>query len=103
MDIWALLGYLVVSVLAGAFTAGLAVMIGGLGGLSAAVRRIVLVEQRVEDVDGRITKEVKTRAALKAVEAKADQRTAKQIAEEHLANAPAESQGRPSILNVIRR
>lgn len=103
MDIWALLGYLVVSVLSGAFTAGLAVMIGGLGGLSAAVRRIILLEQRLEDVDGRITKEVKTRAAHLAVAAKADQRTAKSIAEEHLANVPGDSGGRPKVLNLIKR
>lgn len=102
MEIWSFIGYLVVSVLAGTVTAGIALLIGGVGGLSHAVRRINLLEHKIDDTDTRITKEVKTRAALKAVEAKAEQRTAKQIAEEHLANVPAESHGRPKVIGMFR-
>jgi len=103
MEIWSQLGFSVVAILTGVVTAGLAVLIGGVGGLAHVVRRINLLEQRVDDTDGRITKEVKTRAGLAAVAAKAESRSAKQIAEEHLANSPGDSGDRPKVSNFLRR
>jgi len=102
MEIWTLLGFVVVAVLSGAVTAGLAVLIGGVGGLSAVIRRINLLEHKVNDTDDRITKEVKTRAGLKAVEAKANRRSAEQIAQEHLDANPVDS-GRPKVSTMLRR
>jgi len=102
MEIWNLLGFVVVAVLSGTVTAGIAVLIGGVGGLSAVVRRINLLEHKVNDTDDRITKEVKTRAALKAVEAKANRRTPEQIAQEHLDDNPVSS-GRPKVSQMLRR
>jgi len=103
MDIWTLIGFTAVAVLCGTVTAGIAVLIGGVGGLSTAIRRIKLLEQRVDDTDTRITKEVKTRAALKAVDAKAESRSAKQIAEEHLGNVQDDGGKRPKVSNFLRR
>ena len=103
MTIWELLGYLMVSIGSGVVTGAACVVIGGVGGLSVVIRRINLLEQKLDDTDSRITREVKTRASHAAVDAKAEQRTAKQIAEEHLANKPAESGGRPTVVNLNRR
>lgn len=87
-------------------------LIGGVGGLSALARKLTLAEQRVEDLDTRITKEVKTRAANAAVEARKAAGSPKRIAEEWLAEKAAESAGngaqsgrrqsRPSVLHQQR-
>ena len=103
MTIWELLGYLMVSIVSGVVTAAACVVIGGVGGLAVVIRRVNLLEQKVDDTDTRITREVKTRAAHAAVDAKAENRSAKQIAEEHLANKPSESGGRPTVVNMNRR
>ena len=103
MTIWELLGYLMVSIVSGVVTAAACVVIGGVGGLAVVIRRVNLLEQKVDDTDGRITREVKTRAAHAAVDAKRENLSAKQIAEEHLANKPPESHGRPTVVNMNRR
>ena len=105
MEIWSFIGYLAISVAAGVFTAGVSVVIGGVGGLSALARRINLTEQRVEDVDKRITREVKTRSAHAAVEARRAAGSAKEIAEEHIRNTNADPAGRakrPSVVSINR-
>lgn len=102
MEIWSLLGFLTVSALSGIFTGAACVIIGGVGGLSAAVRRINLAEQRIEDVDQRITREVKTRAALTAVEKRKEANSAKEIAEmyqrEHPQNIPFRVGAKPTVV-----
>lgn len=103
VDIWSLIGYLTVSAFFGVFTGAACVVIGGVGGLSALARRIGLAEQRVEDVDSRITKEVKTRAAHAAVEARKEAGSAKEVAERWLGEKAGSSGGnaqqlRPSVL-----
>jgi len=100
MDVWLFLAFQVVAVLSGAVTAGVCLAIGGLGGLRALQRRVVLSEHRVEDVDERISREVKTRAGQAGVEARKG--TAKQIAEAHQADNPAQPvKGiKPSVVGV---
>ena len=68
--LWTALAALVLSVLSGALTAGIVMTIGGVGVLRSMHRRLVLAEERIEDVDTRITSEVKKRAAGMALEAK---------------------------------
>lgn len=95
---------LVVSVLSGVLTAGLILLVGGAGVLRSLHRRILLVEDRVEDTDNRITTEVKRRAALKGVEARANApKTPKELAEEHLSNASSSSApgGKPSVVQNL--
>jgi len=70
MEVWLIVAIPVVSALTGVLTAGLVMVIGGAGVLRALHRRLLSVEDRIEDTDTRITREVKRRAADKAVEAK---------------------------------
>lgn len=102
MSIWLLLGHFAVSALFGLLFAGACVVIGGVGGLSALARRINLAEQRVEDVDARITKEVKTRAALAAVEKRKEATSAKDQAEEYMRQNQQPATGRPKVANLLR-
>lgn len=96
MDTWLYLAIPAISALTGLITAGVVMAVGGVGVLRALHRRLILVEERIEDTDTRITREVKRRAADAAVEArKADP---KEQAIEHLARNPARASGKPSIV-----
>ena len=108
--LWTSLAALVLSVLSGALTAGIVMTIGGVGVLRSMHRRLVLAEERIEDVDTRITSEVKKRAAGMAVEAKMKAKTAQQEVDEALAGgAPPSAPGghsgraRPSVALISRR
>ena len=101
--LWTALAALVLSVLSGALTAGIVMTIGGVGVLRSMHRRLVLAEERIEDVDTRITSEVKKRAAGRAVEAKAQAKSAQEEVNEALAagpSSPPPSSGRkrPSVV-----
>lgn len=99
--IWISLAVLVVSVLSGALTAGVVMAIGGMGVLRAMHRRLVLAEERIEDTDDRISREVKRRAADKGVEAR--KTSAKAQAEEYLRDKPTPALGKPSVVERITR
>lgn len=86
-DFWSLLAIQAVAILSGVVTACLVLAIGGLGGIRALSRRLILAEERVEDTDQRITREVKRRAADAAVEAR--KASPKEQAEKFLAENPA--------------
>lgn len=99
-----LLANLVVSVLSGTLTAGLILLVGGAGVLRQLHRRLLLVEERIEDTDERITKEVKRRAANKALEARdAAPKSPEVLAKEHLASAGPDTapSGKPSVVSTI--
>lgn len=94
----------VVQVLSGVLTAGLILIIGGAGVLRALHRRLLLVEDRIEDTDKRITTEVKRRASLKALEARdAAPKSPQELAKEHLSNASSSTApgGKPSVVSTI--
>lgn len=99
--IWISLAVLVVSVLSGALTAGLVMAIGGAGVLRAMHRRLVLAEERIEDTDDRISREVKRRAADKGVEAR--KVSAKEQAEAYLSQVPVAPTGKPSVIERVTR
>jgi len=106
--IWISLAVMVVSVLSGALTAGIVMAIGGLGVIRGLQRSVSLTEERIEDVNTRITTEVKKRAAGMAVEAKTKAKSAQQEVDEALgagsaadaALAVQRSQRRPSVVTV---
>ena len=87
--IWISLAVMVVSVLSGAITAGIVMAIGGLGVIRGLQRSVSLTEERIEDVNSRITTEVKKRAAGMAVEAKARGKSTQEEVDEALAAGPA--------------
>ena len=87
--LWTSLAALVLSVLSGALTAGIVMTIGGVGVLRSMHRRLVLAEERIEDVDTRITSEVKKRAAGMALEAKTKAKTVQQEVDEVLGGGSA--------------
>ena len=94
IDIWTFLAFQVLAVVSGVATGGLILLVGGMGGLSALARRQVVAEQRIEDVDVRITSEVKKRAGETAQKARAKSRSAQDEVDEVLAQANG---GQPSL------
>lgn len=109
--LWTALAALVISVLSGVLTAGIVMTIGGVGVLRALHRRLVLTEERIEDVDTRITSEVKKRAAGVALEAKSKAKSAQQEVDEALgagsaagaALAVERSRKRPSVITGLTK
>ena len=104
--LWVSIAVLVVSVLSGALTAGIVMAIGGLGAVRGLHRRLSLTEERVEDVNTRITTEVKKRAAGLAVEAKARGKSTQEEVDEALAASAAAqpttgSRQKPSVVPSI--
>ena len=104
--IWISLAVMVISVLSGAVTAGIVMAIGGLGVIRGLQRSVGLTEERIEDVNSRITTEVKKRAAGMAVDAKARGRSVQEEVDEALAPGPGAaattgSRKRPSVVSAI--
>ena len=87
--VWISLAVMVVSVMSGAITAGIVMAIGGLGVIRGLQRSVSLTEERIEDVNSRITTEVKKRAAGMAVEAKARVKSVQEEVDEALATGPS--------------
>jgi len=103
MEGWFLAAIPLVSALSGVLTVGAIAALGGLGALRVLHRRIVLVEERIEDTDERITREVKRRAADKGVEARKSSPEAQAAA--HLAEnaeAPSGRSKKPSVIRTLR-
>lgn len=100
-----LIANLLVSILSGVLTAGLVMVIGGVGVIRALHRRLVLAEDRIEDANDRITTEVKRRAAKAALAARDEAPPSPQdLAREHLAkgSSPAAQPGKPSIVGSLK-
>lgn len=110
-DFWLFIAFQMLAIGSGVVTAGLIFILGGLGGLSTLARRQVITEQRVEDVDMRITSEVKKRAGQIAQKALAKGRSAQAEVDEVLAqenadlplHALANVRKKPSVVNPASR
>lgn len=104
ISVWAVVGLLLLSVCSGLATAVLMVLLGVQGVMVAFKKRLEAVEIGLENVDRRLTTEVKARAAVKGVEARTEARTLAEVASQRLIEEghPAAS-ARPSIISLIRR
>jgi len=104
ISVWAVIGLLVLSVCSGVATAVVMILLGVQGVMVALTKRLEGVEISQENLDRRLTTEVKARAAVKGVEARVEAKSVGEQARMHLAteNAPSEP-GRPSILTLMRR
>jgi len=104
MEIWSLLAFQLVAVLSGVVTAGLVMVIGGVGGHLALSRRLNVTEDRVEDVDAKIDREIKRRAADAATKSRTEKKTVEGQAAEIIAGAAegAAPATRPSVANLLR-
>jgi len=102
MDVWSLIGFVVISWLGGAVAGAVALILGGAGSLRVLARRLNVLEERQDTTEDRLTSEVKKRASEKGVSAR---RTAAQVtkeAEEVLEdnrNRPLGLVGRPSTMD----
>lgn len=104
ISIWAVIGLLLLSVCSGVASAGVMVLLGVKGVMLALTKRLEGVEASLENLDRRLTTEVKVRAAVKGVEARQEAKSVDEQARIHLAaeSAPRGSR-RPSVLDVGRR
>jgi len=104
ISVWWVVGLLLLSLCTGLATAVLMVVLGVQGVMVALKKRLESVEIAQENLDRRLTTEVKARAAVKAVEARTDAKTLAQVASARLLeeghSAPT---GRPSIISMVRR
>lgn len=103
ISVWAVVGLLLLSVCSGLATAVLMVLLGVQGVMVAFKKRLEAVEISQENLDRRLTTEVKARAAVKGVEARTEARSLAEVASSRLREeGPPRAPGRPSILNLIR-
>jgi len=104
ISVWAHLGLAVLAMCSGIATGAGMALIGGLGVLSAIKKRLEANETDIEAVDRRLTSEVKARAAVKGVEARQEAKSIEDEARVRLAGEkPRSAQGRPSIIQLMRR
>lgn len=103
ISVWWVVGLLVLSALCGVATAVSMILIGVQGVMAALQKRLESVEITQENLDRRLTTEVKARAAVKGVEARQEAKSVEEQARVHLAseNAPTAAP-RPTILNLRR-
>lgn len=99
---WAVVGLLLLSVCSGVATAVIMILLGVQGVMVALTKRLEIAEISVENLDRRLTTEVKARAAVKGVEARQEKKSVEDEARVHLSRetTPASS-GRPSILTLM--
>ena len=104
ISIWSVIGLLVLSVLSGLACAVLMVLLGVQGVLLALRKRLEGLEIGLENVERRLTTEVKARASVKGVEARTEAKTLLEVASSHLSEEGHSARpGRPSIISLIRR
>ena len=103
VSVWVVVGLLVLSACTGVATAVAMILIGVQGVMVALTKRLEIVEISVENVDRRLTTEVKARAAVKGVEARQERKSVEDEARVRLAAETAPSSpGRPSIVTLLR-
>ena len=104
ISIWSVVGLLLLSVCSGVVSAVVMVFLGVQGVMMALQKRVEAVEISQENLDRRLTTEVKARAGLKGVEARQETKSVEEQARVRLADelAPTGS-GRPSIISLMRR
>lgn len=104
ISIWAVVGLLVLSVCSGVATAVVMILLGVQGVMVALTKRLEATEIGLENVDRRLTTEVKARAAVKGVEARSEAKSVEEQARIRLAGeSPPTSSRRPSVVDFIRR
>lgn len=104
ISVWAVIGLLVLSVCSGVATAVVMILLGVQGVMVALQKRLETVEISQENLDRRLTTEVKARAGVKGVEAR---QKAKSVEEQARVRLAAESgptaSARPSVVPLLRR
>jgi len=104
ISVWWVVGLLVLSLCTGLATAVLMVVLGVQGVMVALKKRLESVETAQENLDRRLTTEVKARAGAKGVEARTEAKTLLEVAGHRLSEeGHSAAPGRPSILSLIRR
>lgn len=102
ISVWAVVGLLLLSVCAGVATAVVMILLGVQGVMVALTKRLEVAEISVENLDRRLTTEVKARAAVKGVEARQERKSVEDEARVHLSREnPPSARGRPSILTLM--
>lgn len=104
ISVWGVVGLLLLSVCSGVATAVVMILLGVQGVMVALTKRLETVEISQENLDRRLTTEVKARAAGKAVEARQETRTLAEVASARLMQGqhpvmPA----RPTVVHLLRR
>jgi len=104
ISVWSVIGLLLLSVCSGVATAVVMILLGVQGVMVALTKRLEGVEISQENLDRRLTTEVKARAAVKGVEARQEAKSVEEQARIHLATESAPSgHRRPSIFDLGRR
>lgn len=99
---WAVVGLLVLSLCVGVATAVVMVLLGVQGVMVALQKRLETVEISQENLDRRLTTEVKARAGVKGVEARQEAKSVEEEARIRLASESApRTPGRPSIVSLM--
>jgi len=104
ISVWAVVGLLLLSVCSGVATAVVMILLGVQGVMVSLQKRLESTEISLENLDRRLTTEVKARAAVKGVEARQEAKSVEEQARIRLAteSAPTASH-RPSVLGLIGR
>lgn len=102
-EIWLFLGLQAIALVGGAITGGIALALGGAGGLRSLRTAQKQVQQDLDRVDDRITREVKTRASLAAKATRSDAELTAE-AQQRLGDGPPSlrSDQRPSVAHLGR-
>jgi len=104
ISVWSVVGLLLLSVCSGLVTAVAMIVLGVQGVMVALTKRLESVEISQENLDRRLTTEVKARAAVKGVEARTEAKSLVEVASarligEQLPVTPL----RPSAVHLLRR
>jgi len=104
ISVWWVVGLLLLSVCSGVVTAVLMILLGVQGVMVALQKRLETVEISQENLDRRLTTEVKARAAGKGVEARTEAKSLLELASSRLIEGqlPA-APGRPTVVHLLRR
>ena len=104
ISVWWVVGLLLLSVCSGVITAVVMILLGVQGVMVALQKRLETVEISQENLDRRLTTEVKARAAGKSVAARTEAKTLLEVASSHLVgeHVPA-TPARPSAIHLLRR
>lgn len=104
ISVWWVVGLLLLSVCSGVVTAVVMILLGVQGVMVALTKRLETVEISQENLDRRLTTEVKARAAVKGVEARTEAKTLMEVASSRLIEErlPAAS-ARPTVVHLLRR
>jgi len=103
MNLWLILGELLVAFVGGMIAAGVLVAIGGMGAIRRAQSSADQANSEVALVSERLTRHQKRVASVQGVEARAATLSVKEQAEAHLAGAEREDKPRrPSVIRMLR-